>query len=150
MFFPFDPYLLKQSDRFIRPNFIQWSMVEPPEILEDVHEEDDDFVNATFSEPSSSWEDDSSFSHKHIPHSPTSSVGSLDQDVSDEDMDRDGEMPERSGSFNKQQGFEPRSFTSDEGGFNDHFLDHMSFSPPHELPRMPAKLPTVLHPSLYT
>ncbi|CAM6032913.1 unnamed protein product, partial [Sphagnum compactum] len=41
MFFPFDPYLLKQSDRFIRPNFIQWSMVEPPEILEDVHEEDD-------------------------------------------------------------------------------------------------------------
>lgn len=28
MFFPFDPYLLKQSDRFIRPNFIFWSMVQ--------------------------------------------------------------------------------------------------------------------------
>ncbi|MCO5571465.1 hypothetical protein L7F22_025205 [Adiantum nelumboides] len=31
MFFPFDPYLLRQSDRFIRPNFIFWSMVQCPE-----------------------------------------------------------------------------------------------------------------------
>lgn len=31
MFFPFDPYLLKLSDRFIRPNFIFWSMVTSPE-----------------------------------------------------------------------------------------------------------------------
>ncbi|XP_043713609.1 RNA polymerase I-specific transcription initiation factor RRN3-like isoform X2 [Telopea speciosissima] len=27
MFFPFDPYLLKKCDRFIRPNFVYWSMV---------------------------------------------------------------------------------------------------------------------------
>ncbi|XP_023750068.1 RNA polymerase I-specific transcription initiation factor rrn3 [Lactuca sativa] len=27
LFFPFDPYLLKKSDSFIRPNFIYWSMV---------------------------------------------------------------------------------------------------------------------------
>lgn len=27
MFFPFDPYLLKQSDRYMRPNFEFWSMV---------------------------------------------------------------------------------------------------------------------------
>ncbi|KAG1364208.1 RNA polymerase I-specific transcription initiation factor RRN3 [Cocos nucifera] len=27
MFFPFDPYLLKESDRFMRPNFEFWSMV---------------------------------------------------------------------------------------------------------------------------
>ncbi|XP_076946093.1 RNA polymerase I-specific transcription initiation factor rrn3-like [Bidens hawaiensis] len=27
VFFPFDPYLLKKSERFIRPNFIYWSMV---------------------------------------------------------------------------------------------------------------------------
>lgn len=27
MFFPFDPCLLKKSDRFIRPNFVFWSMV---------------------------------------------------------------------------------------------------------------------------
>ncbi|XP_019175954.1 PREDICTED: RNA polymerase I-specific transcription initiation factor RRN3-like isoform X2 [Ipomoea nil] len=27
-FFPFDPCLLKKSDRFIRPNFIYWSMVQ--------------------------------------------------------------------------------------------------------------------------
>ncbi|POO02214.1 RNA polymerase I specific transcription initiation factor [Trema orientale] len=29
MFFPFDPYLPKKSDRFIRPNFVYWSMVNP-------------------------------------------------------------------------------------------------------------------------
>ncbi|XP_052158724.1 uncharacterized protein LOC127776408 [Oryza glaberrima] len=27
MFFPFDPYLLKESDRYMRPNFEYWSMV---------------------------------------------------------------------------------------------------------------------------
>ncbi|XP_034683124.1 RNA polymerase I-specific transcription initiation factor rrn3 [Vitis riparia] len=27
MFFPFDPCLLKKSDRFIRPNFVYWSMI---------------------------------------------------------------------------------------------------------------------------
>lgn len=27
MFFPFDPYLLKESDRYMRPNFEFWSMV---------------------------------------------------------------------------------------------------------------------------
>ncbi|XP_075655326.1 uncharacterized protein LOC142625575 isoform X1 [Castanea sativa] len=30
MFFPFDPCLLKKSDRFIRPHFVYWSMVRPP------------------------------------------------------------------------------------------------------------------------
>eukprot|EP00249_Psilotum_nudum_P016163 c25688_g1_i1 orf=353-2260(-) len=29
MFFPFDPYLLRESDRFIRPIYIFWSMVQP-------------------------------------------------------------------------------------------------------------------------
>lgn len=28
MFFPFDPCLLKRTDRFIRPNFVYWSMVQ--------------------------------------------------------------------------------------------------------------------------
>ncbi|KAH7421980.1 hypothetical protein KP509_13G084500 [Ceratopteris richardii] len=28
MFFPFDPYLLRRSDRFIRPSFLFWSMVQ--------------------------------------------------------------------------------------------------------------------------
>ncbi|XP_031489140.1 uncharacterized protein LOC116256794 [Nymphaea colorata] len=36
MFFPFDPYLLKKSDRFISPHFTFWSMVEAK------YEEDDD------------------------------------------------------------------------------------------------------------
>ncbi|KAE8010774.1 hypothetical protein FH972_007110 [Carpinus fangiana] len=30
MFFPFDPCLLKKSDRYIRPHFVYWSMVRPP------------------------------------------------------------------------------------------------------------------------
>ncbi|GMY34329.1 RNA polymerase I-specific transcription initiation factor RRN3 isoform X1 [Fagus crenata] len=30
MFFPFDPCLLRKSDRFIRPHFVYWSMVRPP------------------------------------------------------------------------------------------------------------------------
>lgn len=38
MFFPFDPYLLRQSDRFIRPNFNFWSMVQCPD--EDVSDSD--------------------------------------------------------------------------------------------------------------
>ena len=59
MFFPFDLYLLRQSHRFIRPYFIHWSMVEPPNTQEEFSEADDNFVNATFLEPSSSWEDDS-------------------------------------------------------------------------------------------
>eukprot|EP01018_Ginkgo_biloba_P032309 Gb_32274 [translate_table: standard] len=37
MFFPFDPYLLKQSDRFVRPNFTFWSMVQTP-VEEDVED----------------------------------------------------------------------------------------------------------------
>jgi RNA polymerase I-specific transcription initiation factor RRN3 len=59
MFSPFNLYLLRQSDRFIRPYFIHWSMVEPPDTQVEFLEVDDDFANATFSEPSSSWEDDS-------------------------------------------------------------------------------------------
>ncbi|KAK9073690.1 hypothetical protein SSX86_006284 [Deinandra increscens subsp. villosa] len=43
VFFPFDPYLLKKSDRFIRPNFIYWSMVRPT--YEDDDDEDDDDVS---------------------------------------------------------------------------------------------------------
>jgi hypothetical protein len=38
--------------------------------------------------------------------------------------------------------FEPGNFDSNAGVYKDHeFLDHMSFTPPHELPRMPARLP---------
>ncbi|KAJ9546709.1 hypothetical protein OSB04_019252 [Centaurea solstitialis] len=42
LFFPFDPYLLKKSDRFIRPNFIYWSMVRTTYDDDDDDEEDDD------------------------------------------------------------------------------------------------------------
>ncbi|KAE8077854.1 hypothetical protein FH972_016374 [Carpinus fangiana] len=30
IFFPFDPCLVKKSDRYIRPHFVYWSMVRPP------------------------------------------------------------------------------------------------------------------------
>lgn len=39
-FFPFDPCLLKKSDRFIRPNFIFWSMVKTT--YDDDEDEDED------------------------------------------------------------------------------------------------------------
>uniref|UniRef100_A0ACD6ARL4 Uncharacterized protein n=1 Tax=Avena sativa TaxID=4498 RepID=A0ACD6ARL4_AVESA len=40
MFFPFDPYLLKESDRYMRPNFEFWSMVRTT--YSDDNEDDDD------------------------------------------------------------------------------------------------------------
>ncbi|XP_071702066.1 RNA polymerase I-specific transcription initiation factor rrn3-like [Rutidosis leptorrhynchoides] len=40
MFFPFDPYLLKKSDSYIRPNFMYWKMVRTTS--DDEHDEDDD------------------------------------------------------------------------------------------------------------
>ncbi|KAL3525146.1 hypothetical protein ACH5RR_013518 [Cinchona calisaya] len=42
MFFPFDPCLLKKSDRFIRPNYVYWSMVRST-----CEEEDDDDEEGT-------------------------------------------------------------------------------------------------------
>ncbi|KAL1829201.1 hypothetical protein DCAR_0208522 [Daucus carota subsp. sativus] len=41
MFFPFDPYLLQNSDRFIRPNFIFWSMVRTTYEDDDEDEDED-------------------------------------------------------------------------------------------------------------
>lgn len=57
MFFPFDPYLLRQSERHIRPSFLYWSMVHPPsdEYTSDVEEEEDaDVAGAA----GSSWDMD--------------------------------------------------------------------------------------------
>ncbi|KAK4781127.1 hypothetical protein SAY87_017233 [Trapa incisa] len=42
MFFPFDPCLLKKSDRFVRPNYIFWSTVQTSFEDEDVSDQDDD------------------------------------------------------------------------------------------------------------
>lgn len=51
MFFPFDPCLLKKSDRYIRPHYIFWSMVKPIydgddeiEANSEDEEEDEDFI----------------------------------------------------------------------------------------------------------
>ena len=156
MFFPFDPYLLRQSDRFIRPNFIHWSMVEPPDMQEESSEADDDFVNATFSEPSSSWEDDSLQDMDFA----ASLMGGLGHAFNEEeDLDMEESYSERQGGTEiiSTRGFEVGSFKSDDGAFVESFLDHMSYTPPRatytlprDLPRMSARLPAVLHPSLFT
>jgi RNA polymerase I-specific transcription initiation factor RRN3 len=156
MFFPFDPYLLKTSYRFIHPHFIQWSMVELPELYEDFSEEDDDFVNQTFSEPSSSWEDDS-VSDMHEMAIASSIMGTADHTIAiEEDMGNE-EFRDRHGNTDvvTTRGFDVDSFRNGNGSFRsaglvESFLDHMSFSPPRELTRMPARLPAVLHPSLFT
>ncbi|KAL2533254.1 RNA polymerase I specific transcription initiation factor RRN3 protein [Abeliophyllum distichum] len=51
MFFPFDPYLLRKSDRFIRPNFVYWSMVRNSyyEDDEDESASDEDIAEAGIS-----------------------------------------------------------------------------------------------------
>ncbi|XP_022897900.1 RNA polymerase I-specific transcription initiation factor RRN3-like [Olea europaea var. sylvestris] len=48
MFFPFDPCLLRKSDRFIRPNFVYWSMVRSSyyEDEEDESASDEDITEA--------------------------------------------------------------------------------------------------------
>ncbi|KAH9329216.1 hypothetical protein KI387_001324 [Taxus chinensis] len=52
MFFPFDPYLLKESDRFVRPNFTFWSMVSTPV-------EEDEFEDHMIDEiAADAWDED--------------------------------------------------------------------------------------------
>uniref|UniRef100_A0A0C9S8N3 TSA: Wollemia nobilis Ref_Wollemi_Transcript_4138_2773 transcribed RNA sequence n=1 Tax=Wollemia nobilis TaxID=56998 RepID=A0A0C9S8N3_9CONI len=54
MFFPFDPYLLRQSDRFVRPYYTFWSMVSIPvdddEFEDHMLEEEEDPERCTYSE----------------------------------------------------------------------------------------------------
>ncbi|KAJ1697892.1 hypothetical protein LUZ63_006404 [Rhynchospora breviuscula] len=65
IFFPFDPYLLKESDRFIRPNFVYWSKVKTTYSNcyseEDNEEEDEEFEDldapGILSDPISSFQD---------------------------------------------------------------------------------------------
>lgn len=157
MFFPFDPYLLRTSSRIIQPHFIQWEAVELPELYEELSEEDDDFVNQTFSEPSSSWEDDSLSEDMHDMAIASSIMETADHGFGfDEDVNND-EFRDRHGRSDivTTRGFDVGSFRSDNGSFHGaglvgSFLDHMSFTPPRELTRMPARLPAVLHPSLFT
>lgn len=50
MFFPFDPYLLKQSDRFVRPNFTFWSMVQTPHDEDDLDDQEDHMISDPWDE----------------------------------------------------------------------------------------------------
>ncbi|XP_052191460.1 RNA polymerase I-specific transcription initiation factor rrn3-like [Diospyros lotus] len=64
MFFPFDPYLLKKSDRFIRPNFVYWSVVRTTYDEEDDDDEDggssdedfDDFIDCKRENTARDWD----------------------------------------------------------------------------------------------
>lgn len=60
MFFPFDPYLLKESDRYIRPNFEYWSMVKTTYSNDNGDDDDDELGDID---------------------APGTNVGSLDDDV---------------------------------------------------------------------
>ncbi|KAJ4755061.1 RNA polymerase I-specific transcription initiation factor RRN3 [Rhynchospora pubera] len=61
IFFPFDPYLLKESDRFIRPNFVYWSKVKTTYSNcyseEDNEEEDEEFEDLDAPGTISSFQD---------------------------------------------------------------------------------------------
>jgi hypothetical protein len=77
----------------------------------------------------------------------------------EEDLDMEEAYSKRQGGTKiiTTRGFEVGSFNSDDGAFIESFLEHMSYTPPRatytpprDLPRMLARLPRVLHPSLFT
>lgn len=76
MFFPFDPCLLNKSDRFIRPNFVYWSMVRG------TYENDDE-------DGAPSDEDVAEFSGRvnRMEIYDDESLGSVDDEASDHDLD---------------------------------------------------------------
>ncbi|KAH9302628.1 hypothetical protein KI387_014211, partial [Taxus chinensis] len=55
MFFPFDPYLLKESDRFVRPNFTFWSMVSTPVEEDEFEDHEDHMIDEIATDP---WDED--------------------------------------------------------------------------------------------
>ncbi|KAI5683905.1 hypothetical protein M9H77_05133 [Catharanthus roseus] len=79
MFFPFDPCLLKKSDRFIRPNFVYWSMVRS------TYENDDDDEDE-----GSSDEDVAEFSGRvnRMEIYDDDTYGGIDDEASDHDLDK--------------------------------------------------------------
>lgn len=61
MFFPFDPYLLKESDRFIKPNYESWSMVRKTYTNLNSEEELDDLDSLSADDASEDGRDDGEF-----------------------------------------------------------------------------------------
>ncbi|KAM3240793.1 hypothetical protein ACQJBY_054056 [Aegilops geniculata] len=84
-FFPFDPYLLKESDRYIRPNFEFWSMVKTT-YSNDKDDDDDELLDLD---------------------APEMSVGSLDDHV---EIDINSDDNELEYSMNKMSITPHRSF----------------------------------------
>jgi len=111
MFFPFDPYLLKKSDRYIRPNFEFWSMVKTTYSDDNEDDEDDELEDLD---------------------APGMNVGSLDDHV-EIDMNSDDDGLEY--SMNKMSITPYRSFlnplvTDSDGGLSMPARIRPSVSPP--------------------
>lgn len=92
IFFPFDPYLLKESDRYIRPNFVYWSTVKTTysncNSEEDEEEEDDD-------------EEDGELEHLDAPKISSRQNGSFGDQYNDDYINSDGEGDDLEFTLNK-------------------------------------------------
>ncbi|BBN15097.1 RNA polymerase I-specific transcription initiation factor RRN3 [Marchantia polymorpha subsp. ruderalis] len=136
MFFPFDPYLLRHSDRFIRPNFTYWSMVEPLDdiAVSDVEDDDADSISEVSSYGGSQLDEAQSYENA---------------DVTDDDA-KENHRPAVSrqifdNSLNRQTqvgSLEAASPFSEDGLVDafKHSFDAMAITPPHPEMMMPAKL----------
>jgi RNA polymerase I-specific transcription initiation factor RRN3 len=111
MFFPFDPYLLKRSDRFIRPNFTFWSMVQTPV-------EEDDFEDTMIDEEGAEPSDDDLERHTHS-----------------EDFTSENE-----GNCGSNKGFQEGQSEDEDFDSFEFSMNKMSITPKHTESRMPSKL----------
>ncbi|KAL3691627.1 hypothetical protein R1sor_005278 [Riccia sorocarpa] len=142
MFFPFDPYLLRHSDRFIRPNFIYWSMVEPLDEngTSDVEDEGYDSLSEASSYVGSPLDEMQS----QVGSYESAEAGTLDEEkenffpiLNRQDsgnfniVERDVDSLEGTGSF------------CDDGLVESfkHSFDAMAITPPRPGMKLPAKLP---------
>ncbi|KAJ7532365.1 hypothetical protein O6H91_13G000700 [Diphasiastrum complanatum] len=145
MFFPFDPYLLKRSDRFIRPNFIYWSMVQLPE------EKALNFDGGDYLEESEQhnlgWNSDSDCSVRIKTPKYVDTILARENGYGSDEMEEFWTENQRNtGPLENATAL--RSFASDDGDDNDvdafrMSIDRMSITPPapRTLLKMPARLP---------
>ncbi|CAM6098884.1 unnamed protein product [Calypogeia fissa] len=147
MFFPFDPYLLRQSDRFIRPNFNFWYMVEP------LGENEVSDLEGCHNDAESDISSDTEYQHDGSPSTHRDEFPGEDH-IDDDHVDdyHFNSMKSNTRNFDKtgeafglDSHFLAYSPCSDDG-FIDTFqnsFDAMAITPPHAL-KMPAKLPAQL------
>ncbi|KAJ3700966.1 hypothetical protein LUZ61_004671 [Rhynchospora tenuis] len=86
IFFPFDPYLLNESDRFIRPNFVYWSMVNTTYNNCNSKEVDDNCNSKEVDE-----EEDEAFEDVDAPRISSDPISSFEDHYNVDYKDSDGE-----------------------------------------------------------